>query len=449
MVRYSSLDYSITGQIDRLNLVLRRAENGVIVLLECNSLPLREEVINRLKEELDENFKFLSINIDEKNKNLPGIVQDYSGSGRIDKKTVVFVHNIDDAMPEVIGYLNWGREVFLDLKVKIIILCPTFVADEIIKNAPDFYRFSHRITIKEKTQTRGEVIPSFISDVKYKDLNELNERINIQEHLLKKAGEDYKIADLSFNLGRLYFKKSEYKNSLNYFNDCLKIYKKIGDKNQIGAAYNEIGLIHRVQGNYPEALKWYNKSREIMEKIGNNKGLATTYNNIGGIHDAQGNYPEALKWYNKNLGITEKIGDKGRSAITYNNIGLIHKSQDNYPEALKWYNKSLEIKEKIGDTAGLATTYNNIAAIHYVQGNYPEAMKWYNKSIGIIIKAGRLHDAAVIYWNMGLTCRENKDIKSALNYFKKSRDLFRKLGLDKKTDEAEKIISDLTTGDKT
>ncbi|ODS40978.1 hypothetical protein BEH94_10820 [Candidatus Altiarchaeales archaeon WOR_SM1_SCG] len=449
MVRYSSLDYSITGQIDRLNLVLRRAENGVIVLLECNSLPLREEVINRLKEELDENFKFLSINIDEKNKNLPGIVQDYSGSGRIDKKTVVFVHNIDDAMPEVIGYLNWGREVFLDLKVKIIILCPTFVADEIIKNAPDFYRFSHRITIKEKTQTRGEVIPSFISDVKYKDLNELNERINIQEHLLKKATEDYKIADLSFNLGRLYFKKNEYKNSLKFFNDCLKIYEKIGGKKQIAATYNEMGIIHYSQGNYSEALKWYKKSMEISEKIGNITILTTTYNNIGEVRRVQGNYSEALEWYNKSMEIKEKIGDTAGLVATYNNIGLIHNSQGNYPEALEWYNKGMEIMEKIGDTAGLAATYNNIGSIHDAQGNYTGALKWYNKSIEISDKLGMLHYSAMGYSNMGIACLENKDINSALNYFTKSRDLFRKLGLDKDADKAEKTISDLTTGNKT
>ena len=60
-----------------------------------------------------------------------------------------------------------------------------------------------------------------------------------------------------------------------------------------------------------------------------------------------------------------------------------------------------------------------------------------------MVNSGRLHDAAVIYSNMGLACLENKEVKSELEYFTKSFELYKKLGLEKKAGEVEMKIKSI------
>ncbi|DAZ85530.1 TPA_asm: hypothetical protein [Altiarchaeum virus] len=140
----------ISNEIDESVLILNRANKGVILLIECNSIPLRETIIRILKDRIK--FKFYDITLDEKYKNLPGKIYMDFKSKKIDENTVVLVREIENARPEIIGYLNWNRETFLELKLRTVIFCSTDFMDEIMKRAPDFYRFSYRITIKETNE---------------------------------------------------------------------------------------------------------------------------------------------------------------------------------------------------------------------------------------------------------------------------------------------------------
>ena len=325
-------------------LVLKLANSGVILLVECNNIPLRNEIIKTLNERI--NFKFYTIVLDEKNKNLPARMYMDFESKKIDEKTVVLVEGIENALPEIIGYLNWSREIFLKLKLRTIIFCPIYIMDEIIKSAPDFYRFANRITIKEKNEfVEGTKMQmrSFVSDIYYDNENELKDRIKIQEHLLSNAEDDYKVADISLNLGKMYLKICNYDKSIMYFKNSKNLYEKLNDKKGILMSIMGVGLVHNGLCDFKKAIVFLENSLKIAKEIGDKAGESKCYTNLGNAYQSLGDFRKAIEFYLKAEKIFEEIGQKHYLKFVYKNIAIAYDKMNDFEKAEKYKRKAEEI----------------------------------------------------------------------------------------------------------
>ncbi|PIN67654.1 MAG: hypothetical protein COV98_02080, partial [Candidatus Altarchaeum sp. CG12_big_fil_rev_8_21_14_0_65_33_22] len=351
---YSQIeDKDICKSIDELVLVLKLANSGVILLVECNNIPLRNEIIKTLNERI--NFKFYTIVLDEKNKNLPARMYMDFESKKIDEKTVVLVEGIENALPEIIGYLNWSREIFLKLKLRTIIFCPIYIMDEIIKSAPDFYRFANRITIKEKNEfVEGTKMQmrSFVSDIYYDNENELKDRIKIQEHLLSNAEDDYKVADISLNLGKMYLKICNYDKSIMYFKNSKNLYEKLNDKKGILMSIMGVGLVHNGLCDFKKAIVFLENSLKIAKEIGDKAGESKCYTNLGNAYQSLGDFRKAIEFPENSLKIFKEIGDKAGESACYTDLGVAYYNLGDFRKAIVFLENSLKIDKEIGDKAG-------------------------------------------------------------------------------------------------
>jgi len=428
MVRCSSVNNSIIGKdkkkgmmekfkdykgennenknIDELILVLNSAENGVILLIEYGSISLKNRIIKGLEEKT--NFSFYNIILDKKNKNLPAIVNECSESKKINEDTVILVHNIETAMPEIIGYLNWHREIFLNLRTKTVIFCPIYIIDEILVHAPDFYRFSYKITFKEKEEfiKTAEAEKHFlISDIYYEDENELTNRIKIQEHLLKNVRDDYKIADISFNLGRLYFLKNEYAKSIEHSKKSAEISKKLGDMQGYSTSLTNLGLVYMNQGKWDEATSHFKESMEIFKKLGDMQGYSASLTNLG----------------------------------------IIYANQEKWDKAISHFKESMEITKKLGDMQGYSKSLTNLGSVYMYQGKWDDAINIFKEAENNFKNLGDIHSLAIAYENLGIIYRKIENINKAIACYENAKNLYFKLGLADRVNEISNIISEIKT----
>ncbi|PKP54429.1 MAG: hypothetical protein CVT90_01315 [Candidatus Altiarchaeales archaeon HGW-Altiarchaeales-3] len=428
--------YGRIGKVNGINesvfnetvLILNRAKKGVILLIECNSIPLRNELIENLKEQI--NFKFYDIILDEKNKNLPARVNLDFESKKIDKNTVVLVHKIENAMPEIIGYLNWNREIFLKLNLRTIIFCPTFIMDEIMINAPDFYRFSHRITIKEKDEFPGVTemqAPSMVSHY-YKDVNELKNNIKIQERLLGSVKDDYKLADISFNLGNLYLESYDYDRSIEYFKNSREYYEKLKDKKGILRAIMGEGLVYSGRNRWEDAIKCYEESLEIALGVGDKAGEAECYTNLGAAYQSLGDFKKAVVFHENSLKINKEIGDIAGESACYGNLGLAYDSLGDFKKAIKFHENSLKINKEIGDIAGESKCYTNLGVAYRNLGDFKKAIEFYENSLKINKEIGDIAGESKCYTNLGTAYDNLGDFKKAIVFHENSLKIKKEIG---------------------
>ncbi len=252
-----------------------------------------------------------------------------------------------------------------------------------------------------------------------------------------KAMEYYKLAlknnpqSLSIinRLGLFYLKLYQFKESLFYYNQLLRISQKIKHQKWTGIAYNGIGVVYLLKEDFKESLNYYIKAYNIFEKIlGKNHPYSATINmNIGQIYYKKGQYNIALNHYMNSLKIFENILGKNhyRTAINYSHIGLVYYKKKQYNTALDYYTRTKNIYEKIlgKNHTRTAHIYNIIGLVYFDRQNYNTSLNYYEKSIKIYEKIlGKNHPStATMYLNIGLVYHKKGKYNIALNYFLNSK----------------------------
>ncbi len=102
------------------------------------------------------------------------------------------------------------------------------------------------------------------------------------------------------------YERGEYPEAKKSFELSLTIRKKIKDISGQSASTNNLGMLHYYLGEYNKSLEYFMQSVENEMLLGNPKGLAITYSNIADVHRAVGEYNLALKFMNLALETTVK-----------------------------------------------------------------------------------------------------------------------------------------------
>jgi len=181
-------------------------DTGDVIIAICNDFSLRklvtDEIIGRT------GYTRYDIHLDEKNKNLPKILSEEKDE-ILD--SIVFVHGIEKAEPEIYRYLNFQRDIFYKLKQRVVLWCYSGFVRNLLKYAADFWRFkgnTYEFDLKEAREL--PVVQYMLSkEIYYRDIDELNSRIKIFEYLLKEVKSDREKADILLKMGIFYYLKSD------------------------------------------------------------------------------------------------------------------------------------------------------------------------------------------------------------------------------------------------
>lgn len=239
---------------------------------------------------------------------------------------------------------------------------------------------------------------------------------NLQLDFAQKTGNKMGEAKALYGLGSIYYFKSEFANSIFYYEKSMDIRMELGDSMGQAAIYSNIGLIFSSQGNNLKAIDHQLKSLKLYEELNDTSGLATSYNNLGLIYDAQKQREKALEYYLKSLALDEVLGQVNSMGLVYNNIGNVYLHSDSLTLALEYFQKSLEIRQETKDLLGIATSLTNLGSTNVKMKEYQEGRNYLIQAIEAFTRLGDRASLANVYFMLGDAAREEKKYGEAVKH---------------------------------
>lgn len=196
---------------------------------------------------------------------------------------------------------------------------------------------------------------------------------------------------------------------------------------------NELGMIYYHYGRYEQAAQWFEKALNLAREIDD---LGTRLNaliNLGLVSMNTGKYEKAIETYEKVLDLSQGVDDLGLAAMVNHNLGLLYFQWGKPGKAVEFYEKSIALRREKGDKKWVAITLQNLGDVHSYMGKLDKALKAFEKSLSIlqvghtkeikIGRAGALQRLAMIYTAKGEYSDAVKNLEQCLALAKEFNDL--------------------------
>ena len=220
----------------------------------------------------------------------------------------------------------------------------------------------------------------------------------------------------------------EYRKTIKYHEERLKIAIQIGDRAGEGAAYGTLGLAYQSLGEYRKAIEYLTKHLEIAMEIGDRDGEGRAYGNLGNAYQSLGEYQKAIKYLEKHLKIAIEIGDRGGEGGAYGNLGNAYNSLGDYRTAIEYLEKHLRIAIETGDRSGEGGACGNLGTAYNLLADYQRAIEYLEKHLKIAIEIGDRGGQGGAYGNLGIAYYSLGDYRRAIEYHEKHLEIAIEIG---------------------
>ncbi|HLN52560.1 MAG TPA: tetratricopeptide repeat protein [Lentimicrobium sp.] len=188
------------------------------------------------------------------------------------------------------------------------------------------------------------------------------------------------------SMGVLQYHQQNFRQSQEYYEQALAIYKQLDDQDGIASVLNNIGLIYERQGDFTQALKKYNDAATMFGQLTDSRKQTIALSNIGNVYYTLGRFDKALEFLSEALSNSEELKDSSGMAPSYNNIGNIYLSLKDWKSAIEFYTKAEKIHLALNEKQKLSTVYNNIGEAYLGLNKIPEALRYNQLSLEIANK---------------------------------------------------------------
>ncbi|UJR07069.1 hypothetical protein I4U23_011357 [Adineta vaga] len=225
-------------------------------------------------------------------------------------------------------------------------------------------------------------------------MDKLHDAKKYYERFLKEASEDHHdIAGCYHSLGMIEEENGNYEQSLEHFKKSLEMDEQsLSDTNlsnsdpNIALSYNSIAVVYYKKRDYPEAIEFFNQALTIFKCASGDDCLdvAGCYYNIGSVYQAMKEYSEAHNYYRKAADIRRKHPPENRLDIGQSEyaIGNIHLLIDELDLALEKYYLALEIFRKScpDQHIDIAIAFESIGLVYEKKHDYQQSLAYFQKA---------------------------------------------------------------------
>lgn len=167
-----------------------------------------------------------------------------------------------------------------------------------------------------------------------------------------------------------------------YISELYRLADNMNHRYLMATALNLQGMILE-QSDYRRSIEKYNQSLEISEKSGYNKLTASTLNNLSIVYSLMGEYNQSVEYLLRLLKLTEAMNDTMRLAVALNNIGLRYFNMDRPEIALDYYRRAKNLNTITNDVDRLATNLSNIGVAFQAMQKFDSALIYQNNAIAL------------------------------------------------------------------
>jgi len=423
-------------KISQMTVALRLSKGrSCILLVSYNDELLRRDVEAELKRRLEpEGFDFREMRVTEDGyRNLPIMLVNMNPK----PGDIFLIFDLKKAMPEVLEYLNYRREDFVENNISAIFWLDELTLTQIARKAPDFWAFRSLPVIEFNVdRSKDMIIPgrTTLSDIFiYTSLEELDAKIALREEILndyleKRPQDRSTIANLYIDLGNLDFNKSRFDTAMAHYQKAHELYIEIKDRKGEAIALGNMGNLYFLKGELDKALEYQSQALEIDRRIGDVQGEANDLGNMGLVYQDKGKLDKALEYQSQALEIDRRIGYVQGEANDLGNMGLVYQDKGELDKALEYQSQALDIYRRIGYVLGEANDLVNMGNLYSLKGELDKALEYYSQALDIYRGIGYVRGEASALGNMGNLYSLTGELDKALEYYSQALDIHRRIG---------------------
>lgn len=273
---------------------------------------------------------------------------------------------------------------------------------------------------------------------------------SMAEVLARKINYNDGLANAAINKGNVNIIIGDYPEAKKQFGKAKTIFEsllKSDEENKtyiygLARCYSSLGVIFSQEGNYYESLDNYQNGLKLYKKINQKNAISKSYNNIGVVYKSRGNSAKALEYFKNALKIQEETGEQ-TMPVTLTNIGVIYFEDNKLPQAYSYYTKAEKLFKTIENTRGLALLQNYWGDYYIKTKTTAKAEEHYKKSLELYESIQNKFGASLALYNLGTLYFKQEKYGQAMSFASKSLTYAKEIGVLDQTYHSEKLVSDI------
>lgn len=234
--------------------------------------------------------------------------------------------------------------------------------------------------------------------------------------ILKEAGMERETGDVYSRLGVITRRLSDFKASLQYFDEGITVATKYKMDPLLAILYMNKANSLNESARYDEAIQLHLESIRIKEQLKDERGLIQSYNNVSNVYSASGQPAMALIYLRRIIAMTGTARDKAGLGNTYNNLGN-NFSQTRQPDSAEYYfRKAIDLFKENNEQPGLGLVYNNLGNFYIDEERYADGLEYLQQSLVIRKKGNSKYEVASTLNNIGAALTKLQRHKEAEEY---------------------------------
>ena len=217
-------------------------------------------------------------------------------------------------------------------------------------------------------------------------------RLNLA--LRRKIGDKKGAADALGNLAQTSLNLSNYRQALEYGEECVLAFMELGKNQDAANAHKLLGMIQGEHGDYAKAAEQFKKSIELHEAIGRKADVSGALAELGMIYQYQGKLAESTRVLERAVALAEEAGDRDTLADALTRLGLTDQARGDSATAGRRHQRSLDIYRELESTANAAKSMHNLAIAYEGLGRRDEAISLLKESLEVKIRVRDRRGAA-------------------------------------------------------
>lgn len=191
---------------------------------------------------------------------------------------------------------------------------------------------------------RSELL--LIKGISLVEVQELKEARNILENLKTSSNENIR-NEATIWIANLEFYQNNFEQSLVILNDIYKNQNLNGILKAL--TLNILSMIQYYNNNYKESIFYCNQSLKLYEELNLNSKISGQLVNLGTLFFTLGNIEKAYEMWQKALEINKKIGNHVQNAVIQMNWGVTLSNQNKFEDAIDKLKEAKLILKNISD----------------------------------------------------------------------------------------------------
>ena len=141
-----------------------------------------------------------------------------------------------------------------------------------------------------------------------------------------------------------------------------------------GQIFSQLGLLYGRLGDYKQSMFYFEQALATEDEIGDLQGEGVTLANQGEILRSMGETQQAHAKFERALLLNRQENDARLESVVLHNLGLLYHNEKNDEQAMYYYKQSLMLAQSLQERANIGIILTNIGMLLFDQGQLQESL---------------------------------------------------------------------------